>query len=148
MRPTARILALASLAWLGLAAAETPPAPATPAPAISAPAIGADELAAREATKDPTLVVLDVRTPAEYAEGHVPGAINVPHDAVAARLDELAPLKDKDVVVYCKSGRRAALALDVLGQNGYTRLRHLDGDMQGWVAAGRPVEKSPEGQKP
>ena len=91
---------------------------------------------AREAARDPALVVLDVRTPEEFAAGHVPGAINVPHDQLEGRLAELAPLRDKDVVVYCKSGRRSALALEVLGRNGYTRLRHLEGDMPAWEAGG------------
>ena len=119
---------LAALGWLGLAAAE-PPA-----------SLSAEALLARQGAGDASLVVLDVRTPAEFAAGHVPGAINVPHDAIEARLDELAPLRDKDVVVYCGAGKRAALALATLERNGYTRLWHLDGDYQGWTAAGRPVE--------
>jgi rhodanese-related sulfurtransferase len=134
-----RHAALLLCLWLvpaALAHAAEPPAPP--------PDLSAEELLAREARHDPALVVLDVRTPAEFAEGHVPGAINVPHDEVAQRLDELAPLRDKDVVVYCKSGRRAGLALKVLGEHGYTRLAHLSGDMQGWTAAGRPVERAPD----
>jgi phage shock protein E len=128
------LLGLGALLWIAAAGAAEPP---------PVPTIGGEELLARQAARDPALVVLDVRTPAEFATGHVPGAINVPHDQVAGRLGELAGLRDKDVVVYCGSGRRAALALEVLGRNGYTRLRHLDGDMQGWEAAGRPVEKAP-----
>jgi len=134
-----RHAALLLCLWLvpaALAGAAEPPAPP--------PDLSAEDLLAREARHDPALVVLDVRTPAEFAEGHVPGAINVPHDEVAQRLDELAPLRDKDVVVYCKSGRRAGLALKVLGEHGYTRLAHLSGDMQGWTAAGRPVERAPD----
>jgi phage shock protein E len=136
MKRFARLLALGTVMWLAAALAE-PPA-ATPVASI-----GAAELLARQAAHDSALVVLDVRTPAEFAAGHVPGAINVPHDQVEARLAELASLRDKDVVVYCGSGRRAALALEVLGRHGYAKLKHLDGDMQGWVAAGRPVEKAP-----
>ena len=132
------LVGLVALLWVAAAGAAPPPAPT----------IGAEELLARQAAGDPALVVLDVRTPAEFAAGHVPGAINVPHDQVAGRLPELAGLRDKDVVVYCGMGRRAALALEVLGKNGYTRLRHLDGDMQGWVAAGRPVEKVPAAATP
>jgi rhodanese-related sulfurtransferase len=49
--------------------------------------------------------------------------------------------KDKDVVIYCRSGRRSALAADVLAANGYSRLSHLEGDMNAWVAKGRPVAK-------
>lgn len=130
MKRIARLLGLGVLLWLATAVADAPPAPL----------IGAEELLEREAASDPALVVLDVRTAEEFADGHVPGAINVPHDQIEGRLGELAGLRDKDLVVYCKSGRRAALALEVLGKHGYTKLRHLDGDMQGWTAAGRPVE--------
>jgi phage shock protein E len=91
-------------------------------------------------TKHPQhLFVLDVRTPEEYAAGHVPGAVNVPHDQLASRLAEVP--KDKDVVVYCRTGRRSALAADVLAANGYKRVSQLEGDMQAWVARGRTVEK-------
>jgi rhodanese-related sulfurtransferase len=92
----------------------------------------------RAAAGDRDLVVLDVRSPEEFAAGHVPGAVNVPYDQVAARLAEVP--KDKDLVLYCRSGRRAAIAAEVLAQNGYTRLHHLEGDMPAWLAQGRPTE--------
>jgi phage shock protein E len=85
------------------------------------------------------LFLLDVRTPQEYAEGHIAGAINVPYDQLATRLAEVP--KDKDVVLYCRSGRRAGIAADVLAANGYKRLSHLDGDMIAWTEKGRPVVK-------
>lgn len=107
------------------------------------PVIGADALLQRQAAADPALVVLDVRTPQEFAEGHVPGAINIPHDQVETRLAELAGARDKDLVVYCRSGRRAALAEETLRKNGFTRLQHLEGDMAAWAAANRPTEKAP-----
>jgi rhodanese-related sulfurtransferase len=90
-----------------------------------------------QAQKSP-MVLLDVRTPEEFAAGHIAGAVNIPYDQVAAHLEEIP--KDKEVVLYCKSGRRAGVAAETLSANGYTRLGHLDGDMQGWTAAGRPVE--------
>ena len=68
----------------------------------------------------------------------MPGAVNVPYDQVASHLAEIP--KDKDVVLYCRSGRRAGLAADVLAANGYTKLEHLQGDMQAWLKDGRPVE--------
>ena len=82
--------------------------------------------------------VLDVRAPEEFVTGHVPGAVNIPYDEVAARLAEVP--KDKDVVLYCRSGRRAGMAAEVLAANGYTRLKHLEGDMTAWIEKGRPVE--------
>jgi len=108
-----------------------------------APTITPDLLIERQLVQGPDLVVLDVRSAAEFAAGHVPGAVNVPHDQIDARLDELATLRDKDVVVYCHTGRRAALAVETLTRHGFTRLEHLSGDMQGWSAEHRPVEQSP-----
>lgn len=90
-------------------------------------------------------LVLDVRTPEEYAAGHVPGALNLPHDQAAARLEELRPYRDRTIVLYCKSGRRAGIAADVLAQAGFGPLRHLAGDMPGWISAGLPVETAPSG---
>ena len=83
--------------------------------------------------------VLDVRSPEEFVSGYVPGAVNIPHDQLASRLTEVP--KDKEIVLYCRSGRRAALAADVLAANGYSRLEHLEGDIAAWVEKGRPVEK-------
>ena len=91
-----------------------------------------------QAQKAPMLL-LDVRTPEEFAAGHIAGAVNIPYDQVATHLAEIP--KDEEVVLYCKSGRRAGLAAETLSSNGYSKLGHLDGDMQGWVAAGRPVEE-------
>lgn len=124
-------------AWAG------EPAPAQPAPpaaaATSVPTISQDALLQHQKMHGDHLFVLDVRTPQEFAEGHVPGAVNITHDQLASRLAEVP--KDKDVVLYCRSGRRAAMAADVLQANGYERLSHLEGDMQAWVANGRPVAK-------
>jgi phage shock protein E len=95
----------------------------------------------RIAWADRALVVLDVRTPAEYAEGHVPGAINIPNGELAARVAELSDAKSRDIVVYCRSGVRAAQALDVLDKAGFKRLFHLQGDYNRWTEEKRPVIK-------
>jgi len=104
--------------------------------------ISREELQARLAGADAP-VLLDVRTPEEYAAGHIPGAVNIPHEQTADRLEELRPYRGREIVLYCKSGRRAGLAADTLAQAGFGRLRHLAGDMPGWSAAGLPVESSP-----
>ena len=104
-------------------------------------AIEPKALTERIAWADASLVVLDVRTPAEYAEGHVPGAINIPHTELAARVAELQAAREKDVVVYCRSGVRAEQALDVLGKAGFKRLYHLKGDFTRWTDEKRPVVK-------
>lgn len=87
------------------------------------------------------VVILDVRTPEEYAGGHVPGAVNIPHTEVADRLDELAGAESSPVVVYCERGGRAGMAEEVLLANGYRDVRHLEGDMRAWREAGRPTER-------
>ena len=85
-------------------------------------------------------LILDVRTADEYAAGHVPGAVNVPYDQVAARLTELGDDPTRPVVVYCESGRRAGRAESVILEAGFTDVRHLEGDMQAWRASGRVTE--------
>lgn len=124
---TRRLALIAALATAAVAYADGGPAPITPDALIALPKSGAD-----------APFVLDVRTPEEYVAGHVPGAVNIPHDQVAARLAEVP--KDKDVVLYCRSGRRAAMAAEVLAGNGYAHLQHLEGDMMAWQAQQRPVE--------
>jgi len=94
----------------------------------------------------PNALILDVRTPEEYAGGHVPGAVNVPHTEVAARLDEIGAEVEGDpsrpVVVYCERGGRAAKAEAELLEAGFTQVLHLEGDMSDWRAAGRATEGS------
>lgn len=107
----------------------------------SVPSIAPDELAERLERKDADLVVLDVRTPAEFAAGHVPGALNIPHDQLPNRIAELTHAKDKDIVVYCRSGKRAVVAQDSLAAHGFKHVQHLEGDMLKWDAEKRPVEK-------
>jgi len=89
------------------------------------------ELMQRIKTEHPQLI-LDVRSPEEYAEGHVPGAINIPHDQLNSRLAEISSHKNKEVVLYCRSGKRAGIAADILQSAGFSKLLHLDGDMSGW----------------
>jgi rhodanese-related sulfurtransferase len=114
---------------------------AEPAAPANAALISQAELLAHIDKKDPDVVVLDVRTPAEFAAGHVPGARNVAHDQLAAKLPELGDLKDKQVVLYCRSGRRSQLAAETLSKAGFTKLRHLEGDYLAWEAAQRPIER-------
>ena len=80
-------------------------------------------------------VLLDVRTPEEYAEGHVDGAVNIPHDALPSRISEVETLADSDkstpIVVYCRSGHRAGIAKQSLLDAGFQRVTNLGG-MSDW----------------
>lgn len=127
--------ALLSCVVLSSALAGDPPV------AAQTPIVEPEQLLAEQQAAKPAPLVLDVRTPEEFSAGHVPGAINIPHDQLASRLAELPASRDEPVVVYCRSGRRAALAEDVLRKNGYSNVRHLKGDIVGWEAASRPVER-------
>ena len=89
------------------------------------------ELIALQATNEDFLL-LDVRTLDEFHRKHIPGAVNITHTEVADRVSEIAAYKNKNVIVYCRSGRRAAVAIDILKQKGFNHLSHLMGDMQGW----------------
>lgn len=91
--------------------------------------------------KSGDILIIDVRTEDEYKAGHVPGAINIPHDIIAQKLSEISAFKDKPVVVYCRSGYRATKAMKVLANNAFSDIRHLEGDMLGWRKAALPEEK-------
>lgn len=67
-------------------------------------------------------VWIDVRTPEEFAAGHPEGALLIPHDQIASLISEQIPDKDADIQLYCRSGRRADVARDILLQMGYTRV--------------------------
>ncbi len=84
-------------------------------------------------------VVLDVRSPEEYAEGHVPGAVNVPYDQISARLDSLQAYRDRGFVVYCRTGRRAGIAETVLIEAGFERVWDLEGHMVAWREQDLPL---------
>lgn len=95
--------------------------------------------------------LLDSRTPvflAEalppryFAEAHLPGAVNLPHDQVAQLAPALLPDKGAEVVVYCASAtcRNSDIAAQHLGRLGYGRVRVYRGGKQDWIDAGLPVE--------
>ena len=90
--------------------------------------------------EDDAPFILDVRTSEEFSEGHVPGAVNVPHTTLADRLAELPDAGSERIVVYCHSGKRAQMATDLLQANGYTGIMELEGHMSGWREAGLPID--------
>jgi len=90
---------------------------------------------------DKQVVLLDVRTVEEFAEGHIPNAINIPHTELDARLAELSTVKNSQVIIYCRSGKRAAIAKEILEKSGFTELDHLTGDFNGWSSSNLPTNK-------
>jgi rhodanese-related sulfurtransferase len=77
------------------------------------------------------ITVVDVRTPAEFASGHVPGAVNIPYDEMARRYGELGP-PSTAVLIYCKTGRRSGLATTTLREKGFTQIYDLQ-SYDNWV---------------
>ena len=84
---------------------------------------------------------LDVRSPEEYASGHVPGAVNIPYDEVSARISEIESRRGDPVVVYCEKGPRASKASATLAGAGFSSVRSLAGHMAAWRASGLPVAR-------
>ena len=85
-------------------------------------------------------VILDVRRPDEFAEGHIEGALNIPLDQLPARLSELKDFSS--IYIHCKRGGRAKSAFDVLSQLGLKNLVCIyDAGMDLWIEKGYPVKK-------
>ena len=90
----------------------------------------------------PVPTLIDVRTPVEFEARHIPGAVNVPLDELEGTLDELrGVLHDHDVVLVCRSGRRAGQAQRALHQVGLVRSVVLSGGIVDWEAAGGDVDR-------
>lgn len=91
---------------------------------LGGPCAGAVELSSAELAR---ATVIDVRTPEEYAAGHVDGAILIPHSQIGDRIAGVVADKSAPLVLYCRSGRRAEMAAEVLRMQGYTRVQNLGG---------------------
>lgn len=72
-------------------------------------------------------LILDVRAQEEYDEGHIPGAVVIPHTEVEARAEAELPDKEQVILVYCRSGRRSKLAAQALANLGYTNVKEFGG---------------------
>jgi rhodanese-related sulfurtransferase len=134
-RPARKLSLVAIAAFVALALAQT----GCGRRAFSAQVPAQEVLAEIDAGSAP--LILDVRTPAEYAKGHVPGARNISIDELSQRVGEIADHRTEEVVVYCERGPRAERASDLLTDAGFISVRHLEGDMSGWRAAGLPTNR-------
>ena len=91
------------------------------------------------ASAEPGTVVVDVRTPAEFAAGHVDGAVNIDVESANFASEIAALPKDTTYAVYCRSGRRSTLATDQMAEAGFTSLVNLEGGVADLQAAGAPI---------
>ena len=94
-----------------------------------------------ELIKSPNVQLVDVRTLAEHMEGYIPGSlnINVKDEQFSSCADDLLD-KDKEVAVYCRSGRRSRTAADILVKKGF-KVYNLDKGILNWIEEGRDIAK-------
>jgi rhodanese-related sulfurtransferase len=88
--------------------------------------------------RDSDHVLVDVRTPTEWANGHAPKAVHIPLGEIAKRMREIPD--GRPVVVVCASGNRSAMAATALAKHGFTPVFNLAGGMGAWRSAGLPVK--------
>jgi rhodanese-related sulfurtransferase len=87
--------------------------------------------------KDQSGILIDVRTPEEYATGHIAGSVNIAVEELGSRLAEVP--EGQPVIVYCRSGNRSAAAARILVDAGYGPVYDLGG-IRSWVAEGLPIQ--------
>ena len=91
--------------------------------------------------KEP-VVLVEALPPRYFADAHLPGAVNIPHDQIDALTPRLLPDKDAEIVVYCASTpcRNSTIAAERLAQLGYTRVSDYKAGKEDWAKAGFPFE--------
>ena len=99
------------------------------------------DLDAAEAAIRSADLLLDVREADEFHAGHIPGAVHIPRGLLEFKLSAAPELaaRDLDLVLYCKTSGRAALAADALRSMGYLKVQSIAGGFDAWTAAGKPV---------
>jgi len=84
-------------------------------------------------------IFIDVRTPEEYGEAHIDGAKLIPLQDLEQHLADVP--KDKQVYLYCRSGKRSVVASTILAKAGFTNIENIEGGITAWKDAGYPVMK-------
>lgn len=87
------------------------------------------------------MLLIDVRTPEEYAAGRIPAAKLVPLQGIEDAIGKAVPDKEAYFVLYCRTGRRSTVAAGMLEKMGYKNFRNYKGSMKEWAAEGNTVEK-------
>ena len=88
---------------------------------------------------NPAVVLIDVRTPSEYASGHIANAVNIDVESGTFEQQIASLDKSKTYAVYCHSGRRSANAASIMSKAGFTKIFNLDGGVTEWVNAGQQL---------
>lgn len=140
MRASLRVAAVAAAGLLALAgcSSSTTVNTSTGPTATATPALGSALSAAdfAAAIKLPNTVLIDVRTPSEFASGHLPGATNLDLNGGAFAAQVASLDKSKTYALYCHSGNRSGQALSLMKAAGFTSVYHLNGGITAWTNAG------------
>lgn len=88
------------------------------------------------------LVLLDVRSPEEYARNRIKESVNLPYETITNGIGKLVPDKKTKIVVYCLSGSRSVVAAQSLTEAGYLNVFNMENGLLGWRANAYPLEES------
>jgi thioredoxin len=90
-------------------------------------------------------LILDVRTPNEYYSGHIAGATLIPLQQLSQRLSEIQKYKDREILIYCRSGNRSTVASEILIENGFKKIYNLRTGIKGWMKEGFKTQQEDTG---
>ena len=101
--------------------------------------IDVDTLYAKKQQNE-NLVIIDVRTPAEYSSGHIPGAKPIPLSDLDTSLSQLEAFKEQEIYLVCAVGGRSQQATTILREKGFSKATNVQGGTRGWKAKGYPLQ--------
>ena len=96
---------------------------------------------ARDLIEKSNPLILDVRTPNEFYRGRLPNAKLIPVQQLNARINEIKDYKDKDILIYCRSGNRSTVAAAIMEKHGFKKLFNLRHGIKEWIMLEYPVVK-------
>jgi rhodanese-related sulfurtransferase len=93
------------------------------------------------ALKDTSILILDVRPPEDFKEGHLPRATSFPFNILADKINNISDYKSRPLLVYCRTGNRSIAAIQILSQHGFDNILYLRGGIQSWSGEGFELAK-------
>ena len=99
------------------------------------------ELKSKIDQSNETLVLLDVRTVEEFKSGQIRNSINIPHEILLSNIDLVSEYSNEQLIVYCRSGKRAGLVIKALEKNGFNNIVDIEGGILAWSQSNYPLVK-------
>lgn len=100
-----------------------------------------DPLTATSLINHEDAVVLDVRSMAEFKDGHIVNSVNVPLNGLGNNIKQLEKYRSKPIIAVCRSGSRSGAACNLLRKNGFENVKNLRGGIMAWESANLPVKR-------